>query len=257
MAPQIDRLVMVPYRRLLVGRFSCGFDGSNWACRDQIPNNVVAGRNPDPSRNELLRGIGSFGFRLTAPLALLTGGRLYLFCDMAYLLRIHHLLRRGRVAHSRSLLGAIYACFHLFNGDAGFRDICTQASLIGRMHRTRDCASVSSENHRPAPVMRDVRTCNSGRASAGGSQLESPWRYFIMWLGASRSSAFTTPTKLRGRPPNSFCTVFILCWHVVAGVCAYSVLRRFMLKPHQWDLYGPPLSVLSACLMYLEIQKYV
>lgn len=64
-------------------------------------------------------------------------------------------------------------------------------------------------------------------------------------------------TEVEGAAADFFFTVFSIRWYVVAGVCVYSVLRRFVLRPHQWDLYGPPLSVLSASLMYLEIQKYV
>jgi hypothetical protein len=63
--------------------------------------------------------------------------------------------------------------------------------------------------------------------------------------------------EVEGPAADFFFTVFTIRWYVVAGVCAYSVLRRFVFRPHQWDLYGPPLSLLSACLMYLEIQKYV
>lgn len=54
-----------------------------------------------------------------------------------------------------------------------------------------------------------------------------------------------------------FFTTFGLRWYIVTAVCIYSFVRRFALAKHQWDVYGPLLSVLSAELMYLEIQKYV
>ncbi len=54
-----------------------------------------------------------------------------------------------------------------------------------------------------------------------------------------------------------FFTTFDIRWYVVAAVCIYSVARRFVLRPHKWDVYGPILAVLFSALMYLEIQKYV
>lgn len=51
-------------------------------------------------------------------------------------------------------------------------------------------------------------------------------------------------------------TMVALRWYVVTSVCVYSLVRRFALQKHQWDIYGPPLALLSASAMYLEALKY-
>ena len=51
-------------------------------------------------------------------------------------------------------------------------------------------------------------------------------------------------------------TTVALRWYVVAAVCVYSLLRRFALRTHQWDIYGPPLALVSAAAMHLEALKY-
>jgi hypothetical protein len=62
---------------------------------------------------------------------------------------------------------------------------------------------------------------------------------------------------IEGIGAHFFFGVVIIRWYVVAGVCIYSVLRRFVLRQREWDIYGPPLATLSAVLMYLEIQPYL
>jgi hypothetical protein len=54
-----------------------------------------------------------------------------------------------------------------------------------------------------------------------------------------------------------FFMTFDIRWYVVAAVCIYSFVRRFATQKREWDVYGPILSLVSAALMYLEIQKYV
>jgi hypothetical protein len=47
-----------------------------------------------------------------------------------------------------------------------------------------------------------------------------------------------------------------LRWYIFASVCAYSLLRRFVMQKHEWDIYAPPLAFFSAGIIYLEALKY-
>lgn len=51
-------------------------------------------------------------------------------------------------------------------------------------------------------------------------------------------------------------TTVALRWYVVAAVCVCALLRRFVFQKHQWDIYGPPLALVSAAAMYLDALKY-
>ena len=64
-------------------------------------------------------------------------------------------------------------------------------------------------------------------------------------------------TDVEGFGERLLFATFSLRWYVVAEAFVYSVLRRFALKKHEWDIYSPPLALLSAALMSLEIQRYV
>jgi hypothetical protein len=64
-------------------------------------------------------------------------------------------------------------------------------------------------------------------------------------------------TSVEGFGSWLFFAAFGLRWYVVVGAFAYSVLQRFAMRKHEWDIYAPPLAVLSAALMWLEIQQYI
>ena len=64
-------------------------------------------------------------------------------------------------------------------------------------------------------------------------------------------------TEVEGFGARLFFATFGLRWYVVAGAFLYSVIQRFAMKIHEWDIYAPPLALLSAALIWLEIQKYV
>jgi hypothetical protein len=62
--------------------------------------------------------------------------------------------------------------------------------------------------------------------------------------------------NVEGFGANFLFTTVTLRWYVVASACLYSLLRRFALRKHQWDIYGPPLALVSAAAMHLEALKY-
>jgi len=76
---------------------------------------------------------------------------------------------------------------------------------------------------------------------------------YVAW----RFGVFLIHLEMEGFGAYFFFTTFELRWYVAAAVCIYSFVRRFALRPHEWDVYGPILAVLFSVLMYLEIQKYV
>lgn len=79
--------------------------------------------------------------------------------------------------------------------------------------------------------------------------------YYLAWRLAVL--LISVDQNVEGLGAHFFIGVFYIRWYVVAAVCIYSFVRRFALQKHEWDIYGPPLAVLSAVLIYLEIQKYL
>ena len=61
---------------------------------------------------------------------------------------------------------------------------------------------------------------------------------------------------VEGFAENLLFTTVSLRWYVFALVCTYSIARRFAMRKHEWDIYGPPLAFFSAGTMHLEALKY-
>ena len=75
------------------------------------------------------------------------------------------------------------------------------------------------------------------------------WRFAVLLIRYDHD--------IEGFGAHFFFGIVYVRWYVVAAVCIYSFIRRFVLREREWDIYGPPLAALSAVLMYLEIQKYI
>jgi hypothetical protein len=78
--------------------------------------------------------------------------------------------------------------------------------------------------------------------------------HYLAWRGAV---ILIHHGPVEGFSTNLFFNLFALRWYVVAAVSLYSIYLRFFSTKRQWDIYGPPLALLSSASMYLEIQKYV
>jgi hypothetical protein len=78
--------------------------------------------------------------------------------------------------------------------------------------------------------------------------------YFVAWLLAEVNVVYGSSLQVF---TSCGLALFNVRWHVVAGACVYSVVRRFASKKHRWDLYGPLLALLSAVLIEWETLRYV
>jgi hypothetical protein len=74
------------------------------------------------------------------------------------------------------------------------------------------------------------------------------WRFAVLLIRYDHD--------VEGFAANLLFSTVSLRWYVFAVVCAYSVLRRFVMRKRQWDIYAPPLAFFSAGIIYLEAIKY-
>lgn len=62
--------------------------------------------------------------------------------------------------------------------------------------------------------------------------------------------------NVEGLGINLMWTAVELRWYVFAGVCLYSLMRRFVMHKREWDVYAPPLAFFSAGVIYLDALKH-